>query len=202
MGQQWKQIAQRANTPQSWLATTTKTTTTTKTQNSFKTKKQLVDHLYEKQLEYHEFVQTVRNIPYNEYLTKGKETIENGGSRIHRIKRTTRSGREYQKGKRDHDGKEKNKNKDDNITVAALSKKACFEKGVEIAMNAAVHIIPSGSGAHLGNGIILTCAHCVAHDDDIDNDHDNNETNAKQNDEKKLDKLLELINAKGETFAS
>ncbi len=34
------------------------------------------------------------------------------------------------------------------------------------AMAAAVHLVPSGSGVHLGGGLVLTCAHCIDHDDD------------------------------------
>ena len=37
---------------------------------------------------------------------------------------------------------------------------------VEAAVRASVHLVPSGSGVHLGGGVVLTCAHCVDHDDD------------------------------------
>ncbi len=41
---------------------------------------------------------------------------------------------------------------------------------MERAVRASVHLVPSGSGVHLGDGLILTCAHCVDHDDDDDDD--------------------------------
>ena len=40
---------------------------------------------------------------------------------------------------------------------------------VERVVAAAVHLVPSGSGVHLGDGLVLTCAHCVDHDDDDEN---------------------------------
>lgn len=39
---------------------------------------------------------------------------------------------------------------------------------VSSVMAAAVHLVPSGSGVHLGEGLVLTCAHCIDHDDDDD----------------------------------
>ena len=41
---------------------------------------------------------------------------------------------------------------------------------VERVVGAAVHLVPSGSGVHLGEGLVLTCAHCVDHDDDDDDE--------------------------------
>ena len=41
---------------------------------------------------------------------------------------------------------------------------------VDAAIRASVHLVPSGSGVHLGGGLVLTCAHCVDHDDDEDQD--------------------------------
>ena len=32
------------------------------------------------------------------------------------------------------------------------------------AIDASIHLVPSGSGVHLGDGFVLTCAHCVDHD--------------------------------------
>ena len=43
------------------------------------------------------------------------------------------------------------------------------------AIDAAVHLVPSGSGVHIGGGLVLTCAHCVDHDDDEDDDEDRDE---------------------------
>jgi len=40
---------------------------------------------------------------------------------------------------------------------------------VERIIAASVHLVPSGSGVHLGAGLVLTCAHCVDHDDDDEN---------------------------------
>lgn len=34
--------------------------------------------------------------------------------------------------------------------------------------NACIHFLPSGSGCILDNGLILTCAHCIDHEDDPD----------------------------------
>jgi hypothetical protein len=43
---------------------------------------------------------------------------------------------------------------------------------VDAAIRASVHLVPSGSGVHLGGGLVLTCAHCVDHDDDEDDQDD------------------------------
>eukprot|EP00964_Phaeocystis_antarctica_P143005 scaffold108454_cov76-Phaeocystis_antarctica.AAC.10 len=43
---------------------------------------------------------------------------------------------------------------------------------VDAAIRASVHLVPSGSGVHLGSGLVLTCAHCVDHDDDEEDDDD------------------------------
>mmetsp|Transcript_61330 Transcript_61330/g.72843 ORF Transcript_61330/g.72843 Transcript_61330/m.72843 type:complete len:354 (+) Transcript_61330:174-1235(+) len=37
---------------------------------------------------------------------------------------------------------------------------------VEKLVAASVHLVPSGSGVYLGGDLVLTCAHCVDHDDD------------------------------------
>ena len=52
----------------------------------------------------------------------------------------------------------------DKAATAALRER--LGAAMQIAMRAAVHVVPSGSGAHVGGGYVLTCAHCVAHDDD------------------------------------
>ena len=41
-----------------------------------------------------------------------------------------------------------------------------LERAASDTLRASVHVVPSGSGVHLGEGLILTCAHCVAADDD------------------------------------
>ena len=46
---------------------------------------------------------------------------------------------------------------------------------IDAAVRAAVHLVPSGSGVHIGGGLVLTCAHCVDHDDDEDDDEDRDE---------------------------
>ena len=43
---------------------------------------------------------------------------------------------------------------------------------LDYAGRAAVHLVPSGSGVHIGGGLVLTCAHCVDHDDDEDDEED------------------------------
>lgn len=43
---------------------------------------------------------------------------------------------------------------------------------VESAMKACVHFVPSGSGVHVGDGVILTAAHCVSADGDPDESDD------------------------------
>ena len=53
-----------------------------------------------------------------------------------------------------------------------LRKSKKLGAALETALDAAVHMIPSGSGASLGNGLVLTCAHCVDHDDDDNDDQD------------------------------
>ena len=63
------------------------------------------------------------------------------------------------------------------------------------AMAAAVHIIPSGSGVHLGGGLLLTCAHCISHDDD-DDDEDSNEA------PQRVGRVKELVTARGLTFGA
>ena len=46
---------------------------------------------------------------------------------------------------------------------------------VDAAIRASVHLVPSGSGVHLGGGLVLTCAHCVDHDDDEEDDDDDDD---------------------------
>ena len=43
---------------------------------------------------------------------------------------------------------------------------------IDAAVRAAIHLVPSGSGVHIGGGLVLTCAHCVDHDDDDDDEDD------------------------------
>ena len=47
-----------------------------------------------------------------------------------------------------------------------------LERVASDTIRAAVHVVPGGSGVHLGEGLVLTCAHCVAADDDDDDDED------------------------------
>ena len=62
---------------------------------------------------------------------------------------------------------------------AALQKaRSCNKsstKVVDAAIRASVHLVPSGSGVHLGGGLVLTCAHCVDHDDDDGDDDEGDE---------------------------
>ena len=136
--------------------------------NSIRSKSKMIDCLQEKIEEHADFVQTIRSFTFDEYVTAGKEELINPYAFRTRRKLNADSERRNE---------------------------SIFRK-VEFAMEAAVHIIPSGSGTHLGNGWVLTCAHCVAHDDYIDSD-DNDD-----NEEDKIGRAVELINARGETFGS
>ena len=53
-----------------------------------------------------------------------------------------------------------------------LKKSKKLESVLEQTIGASVHFIPSGSGVHLGGGLILTCAHCIDHDDDDGGEED------------------------------
>jgi hypothetical protein len=61
----------------------------------------------------------------------------------------------------------------DKAATAALRER--LGAAMQIAMRAAVHVVPSGSGAHVGGGYVLTCAHCVAHDDDEEEEEEGEE---------------------------
>ena len=50
-----------------------------------------------------------------------------------------------------------------------------LERVASDTIRAAVHVVPGGSGVHLGEGLVLTCAHCVAADDDDDDDEDDDD---------------------------
>ena len=63
--------------------------------------------------------------------------------------------------------------RDKAATAAALRER--LGAAMQIAMRAAVHVVPSGSGAHVGGGYVLTCAHCVAHDDDEEEEEEGEE---------------------------
>jgi V8-like Glu-specific endopeptidase len=39
-------------------------------------------------------------------------------------------------------------------------------EGIKIPYEACIHFLPSGSGCILSNGLIMTCAHCINHEDD------------------------------------
>ncbi|EEH54756.1 uncharacterized protein MICPUCDRAFT_63206 [Micromonas pusilla CCMP1545] len=51
-------------------------------------------------------------------------------------------------------------------SAAAAATRASMKRAMETAVDAAVHVVPSGSGVHIGGGWILTCAHCVCRDGD------------------------------------
>ena len=47
-----------------------------------------------------------------------------------------------------------------------------LDRCLETILSASVHCVPSGSGVHIGEGLVLTCAHCIDHDDDDEEEED------------------------------
>ena len=148
---------------------------------SIKTKIKMMECLREKAQEYSDFVDTVRQFSLDDYLAMGCDNI--GGQQ-------TLASR--------------SRNKQDDSSIDQL-----FRKSIMKVLEASVHIIPSGSGIHIGGGIIVTCAHCVAHDDDIDDDDiddddidDDNKDGDNESDIEKIGRIVELINARGQCFGS
>ncbi len=139
---------------------------------SIRTKAEIINCLEEKVNEYSQFVQTIRCLTFEEYVMAGESELKS-------IQKSTR----------------KKRRKCCNQVVKDYQCGDTLVCGVEPAMNAAVHIIPSGSGTHLGNGLILTCAHCVSHDDFVEDEEEDKE-------EDKIGRAVELVNARGETFGS
>ena len=149
-----KRMAVRANASSSW--------------QSIRRKRDMADFLKEKVHEYNEFLETVKNFSFDEYLKMGRKHLEEN-----RNKKRTRL-----------------QNK-----MTSSSEKYSLRDAVKPTLEAAVHIVPSGSGVYLGRGYILTCCHCVDHDDDDDNDEINSS-------DTKIGRIVELVNARGQTFGS
>jgi hypothetical protein len=64
-----------------------------------------------------------------------------------------------------------------------------LERAASDTIRASVHVVPSGSGVHLGEGLILTCAHCVAaDDDDSDSEQEHEHEVARANDRDRRDR--------------
>mmetsp|Transcript_14797 Transcript_14797/g.16867 ORF Transcript_14797/g.16867 Transcript_14797/m.16867 type:complete len:374 (+) Transcript_14797:144-1265(+) len=135
-------------------------------------KSQLKEYLKEKSNEYNDFLQTIRRFTFDEYLEMGINNVRSNNRSKKRRKKNAALATERM---------------DDSNAVS-------LKLGIRPALEASVHIIPSGSGVHLGQGLILTCAHCVTHDDYGDDDDDR--------DDLKIGRIVELVNAKGETFGS
>ena len=64
------------------------------------------------------------------------------------------------------------------------------------AMDAAVHMVPSGSGIHIGQGFVLTCAHCIDHDDDEDEDEEKDASES-LNGNKRKGRAKPIVTARG-----
>ncbi len=139
---------------------------------SIRRKKDMIACLQEKVNEYTEFLGTVRNFSFDSYLEMGANSL---------------------KGKK---GKKRRRLLSEVISSRAdCSEPLSLKDGVGTALEAAVHIVPSGSGVYLGRGLILTCCHCVDHDDDDEEDDE-------EGGEKKIGRIVELVNARGQTFGS
>mmetsp|Transcript_5729 Transcript_5729/g.7049 ORF Transcript_5729/g.7049 Transcript_5729/m.7049 type:complete len:362 (-) Transcript_5729:27-1112(-) len=143
---------------------------------SIRRKRDMIACLEEKVDDYTEFLVTVQNFSFEAYLEMGISNLE-GNRRKKRRKRIRREN-------------------DMEIGRCEDSDILYLEDGVRPSLEAAVHFVPSGSGVYLGRGLILTCCHCVNHDDD-DDDSDNNDDS-----ENRIGRIVETINARGQTFGS
>ncbi len=142
---------------------------------SIRTKSEMIQCLQEKVKEHDDFIQTIHSFTFEEYVQAGKDELQSLRplGPLEPLRKRTK------------------------VAVEECEYQNKLSLGVEGAMKAAVHIIPSGSGIHLGNGFILTCAHCVAHDDFVDSDDMNDDDESS-----KLQRAVELVNARGEIFGS
>jgi hypothetical protein len=181
-----KRVAMRSNAPISW--------------QSIRTKSEMILFLQEKVEECQEFLKTIRSFTFDEYLEMGDNNLQSSTMNSLRVQRLRKNKRRKQNSDDDNKGE---------ATVeggAKAMRENPLKLGVRPALEAAVHIIPSGSGVHLGRGLILTCAHCVTHDDDADGsedeDEDDDDNDDNDNDEMKIGRAVELVNAKGQTFGS
>ena len=70
-----------------------------------------------------------------------------------------------------------------------------FKEAARRALEACIHIVPSGSGVFIEANLVLTCAHCVSHDDDDDDDDD-------EPPKTRLNRVKELVTPHGRTFGA
>ena len=111
--------------------------------------KLLVDELCGARKAKMDFVESVRDIEFTEYV---KESIASLPKKRVIRKRKKSDKRE--------------------IKPTTIEEYKPFENQLPTLVSAMVHCIPSGSGCHIGDGRILTCAHCVSHDGDEDDENE------------------------------
>jgi len=140
----------------------------------------LRDTLRTARLDWLSFVDTVRASTFNAYLERGQRALRRDGHMLVAARNAKREARER-----------------------ALSE---LEERLPRAFAAAVHIIPSGSGVSIGNGgLILTCAHCIAHDDDPEEEERAEGGSAVAERERSLSRVgrvKEIVTADGAVFGA
>uniref|UniRef100_A0A7M6DKX4 Uncharacterized protein n=1 Tax=Clytia hemisphaerica TaxID=252671 RepID=A0A7M6DKX4_9CNID len=112
-------------------------------------KKDIVLHLSTISTEWKRYVSSI--IDFETVLAKGSEEVLQDWSMSGGIKRKKRKLR----------GRQVN-------MAPEVDVSASFKQAARNALQASVHIIPSGSGVFISDTVILTCAHCIDHDDDDD----------------------------------
>jgi len=137
-----------------------------------RTKTEMARLIDGKVVESNKFLETVRHFTFDNYVTMGVSNL-----RFFLSSSLSKTRRKL------NDTTKENYNNQRTLL---------FESVIKPAVEAAVHIVPSGSGAHIGYGYILTCAHCVVHDDVDDDDPAKN----------KVGRIVELVTARGKAFGA